>query len=719
MVLYTSPMQTITEQQIQEYLLLFRGRQDIFARYWQKDGRNGYSPAYEVNWTEFNKFKLSGGSFKDFKDKTPIALTPAVVRQHLTGQSSIGIYPILLDNTSYFIAADFDGENWQKDSKIFIDACTKVELKPYLERSKSGNGGHVWIFFDNPYPCFKSRQMTLEIIRQTFKLSEFDKEVSFDRLFPNQDTLSKDGFGNLIALPLQGRSVQIFNTVFLDPENFQPYSNQWEFLKTIRKHAIIELDSIFATIFDKPIETSSRSATINLILNNKLILSRSELTSQIIHFLKEKLNFMNTEYLSKRRLGKSVYKVQKFFKLIEEDESNVFLPRGFLNQLTSFLDENQISFHLSDQRPHFKEEKFTSNIKLLSEQVPVVEKAIVSENGVIVAPSGSGKTIIGLEIIAQRKLPALILVNRKQLLEQWVERIQTFLEIPKKDIGQYHGVKKKEGKQITVAMIQTLVRVPNFTELQNKFGTIIVDECHHVPAKSYREVVSQFNPQHIYGLTATPKRKHNDESLIYAFIGDIIAEMEIPSEITDSTISSKSAKTEVVIRETDLQIPFKFSTDNFQLLAKLICFDTNRNRLIIKDIIEQTAQSKRVLLLSERRDHLEILNLYLKGQCETITISGEDSAAKRKVKIKQIQNGHYQVILSTGQFFGEGLDINNINCLIIAFPFSFEGKLIQYIGRLRGKNNHKTIIDYEDKKIAFLERQFKQRQRYYKKLTNI
>lgn len=709
---------TITEENLNLYQSIFRGRADIFAKHWEKNGQSGYSPAYDVDWTEFNKFKLSGGSFRDFQNKRPIPLTTEVLKKHLLGQYAIGIYPILPDNTSYFIAADFDGENWQKDIKAFIEQSRKVGLQVYLERSKSGNGGHAWIFFEHPYPCYKIRRMILQIIQRVLNLSEFDKEVSYDRLFPNQDTLSKNGIGNLIALPLQGRTVGQANTLFLNPENLQPYPNQWEFFKTIHKHTTAELDEIFGLIFNKPIEVSSGSATVNLVLNNKIALNRSELTSQIIHFLKEKLNFMNTEYLTKRRLGKSVYKVQKFFKLIEEDESNIFLPRGFLNQLISFLKENLASFHLSDQRSHFKEKKFASNISLQPEQIPVVEKAIASENGVIVAPSGSGKTIIGLEIIAQRKLPALILVNRKQLLEQWVERIQTFLEIPKKDIGQYHGVKKKEGKQITVAMMQTLVRMPNFTELQNKFGTIIVDECHHVPAKSYREVVSQFNPQHIYGLTATPKRKHNDESLIYAFIGDVIAEMEgSPEMAKDSTISPKAIKNEVIIRETHLQIPFKFSTDNFQLLAKLICFDTNRNQMIVKDILEQTSGGKRILLLSERRDHLEILGLYLKGQRETITISGEDSTAKRNLKLKQIQNGHYQVILSTGQFFGEGLDINNIDSLIIAFPFSFEGKLIQYIGRLRGKDNHKTIIDYADRKIAFLDRQFKQRHRYYKKIT--
>lgn len=715
-------MLTINEEQLNLFILLFRGRQEVYARYWEKDGRSGYSPAYEFNWYEFLKFKSQGGTLKDFQNKKLAPLTPVVVKKHLTGVQTIGIYPILPDSTSYFIAADFDGENWQRDSKIFVNECANFTLNAYMEISRSGNGCHAWIFFEEPYPCDKSRQIVLELIRKALKLSEFDKEVSFDRLFPNQDTLSKKGFGNLIALPFQGKNTREDKTVFIDPASLKPYCEQWKFLCEIKKHSALELDAIHDKLFKKTGSAvvgnfpKEQFGQLQIIINNKLILKHSQLSSQLISFLKEKLNFINTEYLVKQRLGKSIYRVKKFFKLIEEREGNVFLPRGFLNQIKSFLETNHISYQLIDERPQiFCQQNFTNQIKLLPEQAKIVEQVMAHDSGVIIAPAGSGKTIIGLELIARRSLPALILVHRKQLLNQWTERIESFLGIPKAHIGQFSGIKKKQGQKVTIAMLQSLARIENLPELKNEFGTVIVDECHHIPAVTFREIISKLNPRYLYGLTATPKRKHNDEPLIYMFIGDIIAEMKASSALIET--ADAPAATEIIIRETNLSVPFKYSTDSFQILSKIICFDTARNQLIVKDIIEQVSQDKKILLLSECHDHLEVLSLYLKGLCETIVISGEDSEAKRRIKLKQIESGHYQIILSTGQFFGEGLDIHNIDCLIFVFPFSFEGKLIQYIGRLRGRENKKVIIDYRDKLVPFLDKQFKQRKKYYNKLV--
>jgi superfamily II DNA or RNA helicase len=263
--------------------------------------------------------------------------------------------------------------------------------------------------------------------------------------------------------------------------------------------------------------------------------------------------------------------------------------------------------------------------------------------------------------------------------------------------------------------MQSLAKYKNIAELENKFGTIIVDECHHIPAKTFREVIAKLNSEYLYGLTATPKRKHNDEQLIFVYIGDTIAEMEINKENSDSEERSIKQKPKIIIKDTNLEIPFQWKTDRFQLLAKIISFDTARNKLISEDVLEQVNLENKVLVLSERKEHLEVLELCLKGRCETIIISGDDSTTKRTSKLKQINDGHYQVILSTGQFFGEGLDIKDISTLVLAFPFSFEGKLVQYIGRLLHSTNPKFVLDYKDKNIAFLERQFKARNRYYKK----
>ena len=251
--------------------------------------------------------------------------------------------------------------------------------------------------------------------------------------------------------------------------------------------------------------------------------------------------------------------------------------------------------------------------------------------------------------------------------------------------------------------------------MQDKFGTIIIDECHHIPAKTFREVIKSFNPKYLYGLTATPKRKHNDEQLIYVYIGPIIAEMSEPEKR-----EGNNGHLNITVTETNLSVSFQFKTDPYELLAKMVSYDTTRNQLIQKDILEQAATGTRTLVLSERKEHLDVLELYLKGQCEIIKITGDDSFASRTSKLKQIQDGHYQVILSTGQFFGEGLDVQNINSLILAFPFSFEGKLIQYLGRLRQSNSDQTytVCDYRDSQIPFLERQFKARNRHYKKLSS-
>lgn len=701
------------QEKLAIYKALFQGRTDAFPRRWEKDGKSGWTPAYSFDWGEFNTHRAHGGTIKDFKNKTLMPLTDGVLLNHLLGKETAGIYPILEDNTSYFIAADFDEAEWKNDSKKLVDKCLEVGINAYTEISRSGNGCHVWVFFDGKYPCWKSRDILLELIRQIFGYSEFAKEISFDRLFPNQDTITDGGFGNLIALPLQGERVAHNASVFCDSDTFVAHPNQWDFLKTVHKHSTDELDHAYDLLItrgDIVAQTPNGSYT-NITLDGSVRLRKQGLPSSVSTFIKEELNLFNKEYVAKKRMSKSVFGTEKYFNLIQDKKDELSLPRGFLGKLTDHLDKENISYKIVEAYKKHKAIKFKSSINLHKEQAKILATLDGKTNGIIVSPPGSGKTIIALELITRLGLPTLILVNRNQLLSQWVERIEQFLGIPKMQIGVISGIKKKVGKQITIATVQTLARYKNLSELQDAFDVIITDECHHLPAKTYRELIGSFKSKYCFGLTATHERKHGTEKITEFVIGPIIAEAK-----SSDTPGNKTF--EVTIHPTKVALPFRYKTDHYETIAKVISYDSARNELVAKAILKEVKAIRKVLVLTERKEHIEILNLYLRGEAETIAISGDDSARSRKLKHDQIKAGNFQVLLATGQLLGEGFDVHGIDTIVLAFPFSFEGKLVQYIGRLRGEGL-KYVIDFHDEKVEFLDRQFKKRKKFYKEKLGV
>lgn len=696
------------QEKLAIYKALFRGRIDAFPRRWEKNDKSGWTPAYSFDWGEFNAHRAKGGTIKDFENKTLLPLTDGVLLNHLLGKETAGIYPILEDNTSYFIAADFDEAEWKSDSKKLVNKCIEVGLKAYTEISRSGNGCHVWVFFGDKYQCWKSRAILLELIRQIFDYSEFAKEISFDRLFPNQDTITDGGFSNLIALPLQGERVVHNASIFCDSDTFVAHPNQWDFLKTAHKHSTEELDCAYNLLITRGniVDQTPSDACINITLDGSMHIKKQGLPSSVSTFIKEELNLFNKEYLAKKRMGKSVFGTEKYFNLIQDDKDELSLPRGFLEKFTDYLDKENINYKIIKNYRKHKAVKFKSRITLHKEQIKILSGIKNKTNGIIISPPGSGKTIIALELAVRLGLPTLILVNRNQLLSQWVERIEQFLGIPKTHIGVISGVKKKVGKEITVATIQSLTRYKNPTELQDAFGVIIIDECHHLPAKTYRELIGSFKSKYCFGLTATHERKHGTEQITEFVIGPIIAEAK-----SSDPLSSKAF--EVTVHTTKVTLPFRYKTDHYETIAKVISYDSARNELVAKAILKEVTAKRKVLVLTERKEHIEILNLYLRGETETIAISGDDSARSRKLKHDQIKAGNFQVLLATGQLLGEGFDVHGIDTIVLAFPFSFEGKLVQYIGRLRGEGL-KYVTDFHDEKVEFLDRQFKKRQKFYK-----
>lgn len=713
------PRMLSSAEKLKIFRNLFRGREDIFAVRWEKQDKlaSGYAPVCLNEWKQGLCNKLQRKKCKDCDNKAYAEFNDFYAEQHLRGNKCYGMYPLLKDNTSHCIVADFDGEKWQGETLRFLDGCEKYHLSAHLERSRSGNGGHVWIFFEDTYPAYKSRSIATHILREAKIIDQFEKEDAFDRLFPNQDMHSGEGFGNLIALPLQGRARNAGNSIFLDWKNgLEVFVDQWEYLSEVEKERVPlkKLDELYNQ-FNKDcgVSKTHSKGRLHLILKEQICIDKNNLPKVVVDFLKEKLNFANLEVIIKKRMGVSTYGLERYFKLIENQGDAVAIPRGFLNELTHFLDEQSIKFEIVDERIKLKPIKFETSYKLFKYQEEAVKEIVSSENGLLVSPPGSGKTIIGMDIIAQLKQPTLILVHKKQIFNQWLERIEGFLNIPKKEIGQYVSNKKKVGKKITVAMVQTLGRLESLAELRDKFGLVIIDECHHMPAKTFRNVITKLNPLYLYGLTATPERKNNDGSLISIYLGEILHTIG-----DDFRIDAKGVKQDmptVIVRETDLEVPFKVKTDNFQMLSKIIIFDSNRNGKIVEDIKKEASDGKKCLVLTERKEHIEVLSCYLKKEFEVIELSGDLTEKKRQEKIQQIEDGNFQILLATGQLIGEGTDFQNLESLFLVFPFSFQGKLNQYIGRIqRGIGGGNKIYDYRDGKVEYLERFFKKRLKYYK-----
>lgn len=698
-----------TPDNIHIFQSLFKGRKDVFAVRWEKANKSGYMPAYQYDPYHYRAHKIKGGTFQNFEDKTYLPLSGSEIQKHLDGIQQIGIYPLLTDNTSWFLVADFDKKNWQQEAVQFLNACKDKNIPAYLERSRSGNGGHVWIFFDKPYPAIKSRKIFISILEQSGAFSMFDKSSSFDRLFPNQDFLSGKGLGNLIALPFFKPAFEKGNSSFLNPKTFEPIAEQWDFLSKIHRVSTNHLDELFHEISSDredsfPLKTNGK---LTILLSNNIRISRLGLTSPLINFIKEELNFANTEFFIKKQSGKSTFGTERYFKLVEETENEIIIPRGFIGKLIRFCKETNIKYDFVDNRKQNPAIHFSFNASLRSHQLKTIEVVTKKDFGVIVSPPGSGKTVLGLKIIAEKSQPALIIVHRKQLLEQWAERIEAFLGIPKREIGMVSQGKSKIGKQITIATIQSLPK--QIDEIKDKFGTIIIDECHHVPAETFRTTIEKLQTFYLYGLTATPFRKYNDGKMIFMHLGEIIANVQ-----TSEIENFKQAQ--IIIRNTELDVPYNSKTDNFELLSKILIHDSNRNQLILEDVKKELNQGKKVVIITERKEHIDVLYLFLKQFYEVIALSGEDSDTSKKTKWKTLNEGNFQVLITTGQYFGEGTDLAHINCLFLVYPFSFEGKLIQYIGRVQRSEINPTIYDYRDYKIDYLNKLFLKRNAYYRKI---
>lgn len=700
------------------FLSLFRCREDVYPRFWEnpKTGMKGYSPVCRNEWfrgvCEKPKVKCSECMHQAFPP-----LDEAAAKEHLTGKSVIGTYAIRGDNSCVFLAADFDGKGWNEDVLAYQKAARELGVDVAIERSRSGNGGHAWIFFNAPVSALMARRLGTLIVAKASTFHPSMSLASYDRFFPNQDILPAGGFGNLIALPLQAKAREHGNSVFID-EFLEPYHDQWEYLAACTRISPERLELLLDQAFpatpqqDEPGEFVSRfedrvldvipSAVTKGVFTGRVLAIRhaqleiltTGLPSCLVAAFKRLATLANPVFFEKQRLRFGTYNIPRYIFCGEMHSDRLILPRGVQAAVASLIRKAGGKIQIEDKRPIPCACEFEFHVQLSPDQKIAVDTMLEFEDGVLLAPPGAGKTVMGCAIVAERKVSTLILVHRKPLMEQWRSRLEQFLGLNKDEIGTLGGTPRN----IVIGMVQTLAKSPNPEVLFAPFSQVIIDECHHVPAASFEAVMKACSARYLLGLTATPNRKDGLQKILFLQCGPIRHRMELE---VDPDIARR-----VIVRDIHLGLPPEDLRMPVHQVWDMLANHEERNRLIAKDITDALAEARNCVVLSDRKEHLETLEKLVNEAipCCIDRVLRIDGSLGKKTRAgildrinKQVTAQQGFVLFATSSLIGEGFDLPELDTLFLTLPISFKGRLIQYAGRLHRKNEGKSevrIYDY-------------------------
>ena len=726
-----------TDEKVALFRSLFRGRTDVFPIRWESktSGKSGYSPACANEWQpgicEKPRIKCS-----DCGNRRLIPLSDAVIFDHLTGERTVGVYPLLSDDTCYFLAVDFDEAEWREDVQAFVQSCAELGVPVALEISRSGKGAHAWIFFGSNVPAREARRLGTAIITYTCARTRQLKLTSYDRLFPNQDTLPKGGFGNLIVLPLQKKLRENGWSVFVNAA-LRPYSDQWSFLASIRpmpphdiepitlraSGGVHSLDVNFideedlkepwkhAILAAKKL-TGTMPTVLSVTLGNFVYFEKAQLPQPLANRLIRLAAFQNPEFYKAQAMRLSVWDKPRVIGCAENYPNHIALPRGCLEAAQTLLRDNGIRCDLRDERFVGDAIDITFIGTLRLDQEAAVSAMLHHDTGVLSAPTAFGKTVVAAALIARRGVNTLVLVHRTELLKQWQARLQSFLSLGKGGLGTIGGGKAKPTGKIDIALMQSLSRQNEINPLVENYGQVIVDECHHIGAVSFDAILKRVKAKYVLGLTATPIRRDGQQPIIFMQCG--------PIRYTVAKPESAPQDMEVVARTLDTQIdlpPHAGIQDVFHQLVN----DAIRTAAIATEIELAYRQGRKVLVLTERIAHLEAISVALSGMdFVPFVLHGRMSMKQREALITALyalQPDSPRILLATGKLVGEGFDHPALNTLVLAMPISWKGTLQQYAGRLHRDHVTKTdvrIIDFVDSGHPALLRMWEKRQRGYR-----
>ncbi|HZE69813.1 MAG TPA: DEAD/DEAH box helicase family protein [Pyrinomonadaceae bacterium] len=723
---------------------LFRGRDDVYALRWEgRSGKTGYSPAGIREWDQAPS--PGRGQKKSFRHSKLFPLSEEVIRDHLLGKQTIGVYPLLQDDTCWFVAVDFDKKSWEADACAFLKMCQETGVPASLERSRSGNGGHVWIFFKSPIQAALARKLASAVLTRTMERRYAMGLDSYDRLFPSQDTMPKGGFGNLIALPLQHGPRENGNSVFLD-DQLRAYDDQWTFLSSVKRLGPDEVQVLLRKVYPAgdvinirhsasdydeasdpwilppsgqhafKIITEPLPPNISIKLGNLIYVEKKDLPDAFLDRLIRLAAFQNPEFYKTQAMRLSTFGKPRVIGCAEDLLHHIALPRGLLKEVLDLFHSNRIAVDVTDHRFVGVPIEVDFQGDRRAAQTEAAKALAACDDGILCAPTAFGKTAVAAQLIAMRKVNTLVLVHRRHLMDQWRERLALFLGLSGKEIGQIGGGKTTKTGCLDVAVIQSLIRKGEVKDIVAEYGQVIVDECHHVSAFSFERVLRKVKAKYVVGLTATPVRKDGHHPIILMQCGPIRFNVSSKKQAPASAFQY-----EVIPRITEFTVPPEWNGIGIQDIYTALVNDEQRTDFVVADVVGAIADGRFPLLLTERTDHLQLLHEKLVRRVPNVFVMKGGMGKKQRdsvaAEIAAVPAYQQRVILATGRYIGEGFDDARLDTLFLAMPISWRGTLQQYVGRLHRLHESKYVVrvyDYVDACVPVLNRMYEKRLKAYK-----